>query len=266
MTAPSRMTTLADFQQAFAQALWSPDRAAPAVARLAGQPGFAVYRNTVMAGCIDALQANFPAVARLVGDEWFRAAAAVYVRREPPDEPMLALYGRGFAHFLAHFDPAADVPYLPDVARVDRLWSEAHAAADAAPLDASALRALTAADLARYTLRLHPATRWAWCDAFPVHTLWSRNRVAGAVDATPFDWQPEGVLLTRPHGAVQQRPLALAGAALLAACAARDSIEQAVAATLVADPGADAGALIGQCVAAGAFCAIDLLPLYGSHL
>jgi hypothetical protein len=34
----------------------------------ARQPGFAVYRNTVLKGCIDALQANYPTVHALVGD------------------------------------------------------------------------------------------------------------------------------------------------------------------------------------------------------
>ena len=36
---------------------------------LYGQPAFAVYRNTVMKACIDALQANYPAVTRLVSEE-----------------------------------------------------------------------------------------------------------------------------------------------------------------------------------------------------
>ena len=48
-----------------------------------------------MKGCIDALQANYPAVTRLVGEEWFRAAAAVYVRQAPPTNPMLLRLRRG---------------------------------------------------------------------------------------------------------------------------------------------------------------------------
>jgi Putative DNA-binding domain len=57
---------LADYQDAFAQALLAedPGSASPELARLVAQPGFAVYRNTVLKGCIDALHANFPAVAR----------------------------------------------------------------------------------------------------------------------------------------------------------------------------------------------------------
>ncbi len=99
---------LADYQDDFAQALLADDpcSASPALAHLVTQPGFAIYRNTVLKGCIDALQANFPAVARLVGDEWFRAAAAVYARRELPSAPILLSYGRTFPEFLAGFEPA----------------------------------------------------------------------------------------------------------------------------------------------------------------
>ena len=110
-------------------------RAAPEIAALARSPRFAVYRNTVMKGCIDALQANYPAVARLVGEEWFRAAAAIYVRERCPREPTLLRYGAAFAEFLARFEPAAELPYLPGVARLDRFWTESHAAPDEEALD-----------------------------------------------------------------------------------------------------------------------------------
>ncbi len=195
-----RVMLLADYQDAFAQALLAEDprSASPELAHLVAQPGFAVYRNTVLKGCIDALQANFPAVARLVGDEWFRAAAAVYARREPPTAPTLLSYGQTFAEFLAHFEPAAELPYLADVARVDRLWSEAHVAADDDTLDPAALAQLAPEDMRRLSLRPHAAARWAWCDEHPIYTLWSRNREsAGEFDAE-IDWRGEGVAADAP--------------------------------------------------------------------
>lgn len=76
-------TRLADFQDRFAQALFGAEEDAdPEVASLARQPGFAVYRNTVIKGRIDALQANYPSVTRLVGEAWFRAAAAIYANMD----------------------------------------------------------------------------------------------------------------------------------------------------------------------------------------
>ena len=51
----------------------------------------------------------------------------------------MLLYGQGFADFLRDFAPAADLPYLCGVARLDRFWTEAHCAADACVLAPSAL-------------------------------------------------------------------------------------------------------------------------------
>jgi hypothetical protein len=253
---------LADYQHAFAQALLAEDprSASPELARLVAQPGFAVYRNTVLKGCIDALQANSPAVARLVGDEWFRAAAAVYARRELPTTPTLLNYGRTFADFLAHFEPAAELPYLAHVARVDRLWSEAHVAADDETLNPAALTQLAPADMRRLSLRPHATARWAWCEEHPIYTLWSRNRDCGAAFDAEIDWRGEGVLLTRPHGAVKHQLLSRAGAAFLSACAEGLSLECAVAAALDTDPTADLAALINQLLQAGALADMQSTP------
>ncbi|MBU1803547.1 MAG: DNA-binding domain-containing protein, partial [Gammaproteobacteria bacterium] len=86
--------SLAAFQDAFVAALTgAPGSAAGEVAALVGQPGFAVYRNTLAKGCVDALRANFPAVERLVGEEWFAAAATLYARAMPPRSGPLLEYG-----------------------------------------------------------------------------------------------------------------------------------------------------------------------------
>jgi hypothetical protein len=250
---------LASYQDAFSRALLAEDprAAAPELAQLVAQPGFAVYRNTVLKGCIDALQANYPAIVRLVGEEWFRAAAAVYARRELPFAPMLLTYGQTFPDFLAGFEPAGELPYLADVARVDRLWSEAHVAADDDILDPAALARLVPEDMNRLRLRPHAAARWAWCDAHPIHTLWSRNRDPHADTDVQIDWCGEGVLLTRPHGSVQSHALPRDGAAFLSACATGLSIERAVVAALEASPQSNIAELINAFLQAGAFAAVQ---------
>lgn len=246
------MSALADFQDAFAAALLAPESADASVRALVGQPGFAVYRNTVAKGCIDALEANFPAVARLVGEEWFRAAAAVFARGRLPDAPMLALYGDAFPDFLAAFEPARELPYLAAVARIDRLRSEAHAAADAAPLDPAALARRSPAALAGCRLVPHPAARWAWFEDTPAPTIWAREHAPGG-DRTEIAWRSEGILLTRPRDAVGHGFVGKAGCAFLDACAAGARIDEAAADALAAEPDADLSALMAQFLAAGAF-------------
>lgn len=245
--------TLARFQDAFAHALLAPESAPAAeVAALIAQPAFAVYRNTVMKGCIDALQANYPAVARLVGDEWFRAAAGIHVREALPTDPTLLRYGAAFADFLARFEPAAELPYLPAVARLDRYWTEAHAAPTADALDPAAVSGLAPETLAGTVLHPHPAARWAWFDDGPIYTIWSRNR-ADEPSAADFDWQPEGALLVRPRDAVEWIALDAAGCAFLDVCAAGGVLAEAAQAALQAQNDADLAQLLSTLLKAGAF-------------
>lgn len=253
-------TPLARFQDDFARALLATDDAAsPALAALTAQPAFAIYRNTVMKGCIDALQANYPAVTRLVGEEWLRAAAAVYARDALPAQPMLLEYGADFANFLAQFEPAAELPYLPGVARLDRFWSEAHAAADAEPLLPAAVTQLASGNFFRARLQPHPATRWAWFAGTPVYTIWSRNRSDDVFEGD-IDWQPEGALLTRPQDSVQWCALDHAGCSFLDCCATGGTLADAAQAALEARPEADLGRLMALLLEAGAFSRLDLNP------
>lgn len=240
--------SLSLFQDRFVQALFADDADAFDLAR---QPGFSVYRNTVMKGCIDALQANYPAVARLVGDEWFRAAAAVYVRLHAPQDPRLLLYGAGFADFLERFEPALTLPYLSGMARLDRFWSEAHAASDETALEAAALSSLTPQDFGSIALDPLASARWMWSESLPVYTIWQNNRSES--DGGDIEWHGEGALLLRPQHAVAWMPLDAAGCAFLDACKAGHALADAAAAALAARPDTDLADLLATLLNAGAF-------------
>ena len=249
---------LAHFQDGFARALL--DTATPPrsdIAALAAQPAFAVYRNTVMKGCIDALQANYPAITRLVGEEWMRAAAAVYARDALPALPMLLHYGADFADFLAQFEPAAELPYLPGVARLDRYWTESHAERDEPVLDSPSIAPPASGNFFHSRLQPHAAARWAWFTDAPIYTIWSRNRSDAPFD-DDIDWNPEGALLTRPRDAVSWCALDRAGCAFLDACAAGSTVTHAAQAALEAQPDADLGRLMAALLEAGAFSRLHL--------
>ncbi|MGH8663170.1 MAG: HvfC/BufC family peptide modification chaperone [Burkholderiales bacterium] len=251
-------SSLARFQAAFARALAAPEAIAsldPDLKALCAQPAFAVYRNTFMKACIDALQANYPAVTRLVGEEWFRAAAACFVRQSPPSDPVLLLYAEPFAQFLARFEPAAELPYLPDVARLDRCWSEAHAAAAAEPLAADALANVEPPALAQLRLVPLPSARWAWFDAAPVFTIWSRNRTDTATEG-PIEWHGEGALILRPDEEVRSVALGAGGCAFLDACSAGRTLAEAAHAATMHEDGCDLAALLSNLLCAGAFAAL----------
>ena len=245
---------LKQFQDDFIRALYDEADAIPHLASLSGQPGFAVYRNTVVKGCIDTLAANFPTVQRLVGEQWFRSAALVYVRATPPSAVSMMAYGEDFPQFLAQFPPAAELPYLADIARLDRFWIEAHAAADDIRLDAAVLGALAPPALAQTVLRPRASTHWQWFPECPAYTIWNVNR---AQQEMPGDltWVAEGALLTRREGVVCWQTLDLGGCELLDACAAGLPLEAAVNRAVQAEPAQDIARILADLLAAGAFAA-----------
>src|SRR5262249_3240444 len=124
---------LAERQRDFAEALLNAGGITPP--GLVGPDGiassrrFAVYRNNVVTSLIGTLKDNYRAVHRIVGSEFFGAMAAQFVTANLPQSPIMLDYGAGFAEFIARFEPAATLPYLPDVARIERAWIEAYHAA-----------------------------------------------------------------------------------------------------------------------------------------
>jgi len=247
------LNALGAFQDAFAAAL-AERTAAPIAAWLpaseAGEAGLAVYRNTIAKGCVDALAANFPTVASLVGAEWFEAAAALFARQHPPASAALATYGAAFPDWLARFAPADDLPYLPGVAALDRLWTTALFAAEARPLPAEAF-ALAPEALAAARVQLHPSVGFAWFDT-GLPGLWLAAR---APEPDGLDWPqaPQGALIVRPEDTVDSRVLDAAAYAFLAAARDGATLGEAIIAAALADPAADLAALFAALIADGVF-------------
>jgi hypothetical protein len=188
-------------QQAFAQALLDPALPPPGelVAWNASDPRlrFAVYRNNVSVSLVAALADTFPVLRALVGDEFFDAMARLYVADEPPRSPVLAHYGEGMADWLAHFAPAASLPYLPDLARLERARVRAYHAADAPSLgtDAVAARLAEPAQLAQARLRLHPSLS-VLDSRYAIVSLWAAHQGHAPLEAVVPD-RPECALVLR---------------------------------------------------------------------
>lgn len=138
---------------------------------------FAVYRNNVQASLINALADSYPVVVQLVGDEFFRAMAGIYVQGTPPRSPLMNDYGHDFANFIEGFSPAASVPYLADVARLERLRVIAYHAADAQSLGHERIAASLADPqaLSELTVELHPSLNLL-DSAFAVVAIWAAHQ------------------------------------------------------------------------------------------
>jgi hypothetical protein len=206
---------------------------------------FAVYRNNVHVSLVNALAENFPIVRAQVGEEFFDAMARLYVTARKPVSTLLTYYGEDFPDHIAAFGPAATLPWLPDLARLERAWMESWAAADAPALPISALGLLQADDLARTRVRVHPAARLV-CSEWPVADLWESHQ-APSPDLSALEWQSQNVLLTRPLAQVNLRRLDRDASQFAAALLVGKSIEDAA----FAAPVIDAGTLLRQLIEDG---------------
>lgn len=140
-------------------------------AGLAPQERLSVYRNTFTLTLVRALRLSHPAVDRLVGAEFFDAAARDFIAAQPPISSYLDEFGGAFAGFLDRFTPAASLPYLGDVARLEWAVSRALHAPDAAPLDMAALAAVDGGQQARIRFTPHPSVGLVHT-GFPADAIW----------------------------------------------------------------------------------------------
>lgn len=253
------MTELGAFQSAVATALLSPvGDAAPESLDAEGQRRFRVYRNNVHHGLATALGDAYPVVRRLVGDAFFQAMARAFVTTTPPKTRSLALFGDGFPAFVESFPPAARVPYLTDVALLERAALEALHAADVAPL---APAALTTHDEAVAFARFvpHPAARLV-VSTHPVVSIWRANQPGTEPPASLLQ-RAETALVTRPDDVVLVQNLEPAVGRFAAGILHGHTAAAALADALACDPGVDPVAAWQPLLAGGALAGfLDLDP------
>jgi hypothetical protein len=215
--------------------------------------GLSIHRNTIYKALIDALRANYPTVERLVGDEWFLASAHAFLEGNLPQEPSLNAFGAAYPDFLSTLPAAADMPYLPGVARIDRFWSESHIAADADVLSPEAFTGIPFDSLFDLKLRLHPSVRLGWFGE-PAPSIWKLNRPpSSATEQVDLDWAAEGALIARPHSEVIMKVLDAPSFAFLEKCSAGATLGQAATSVLDIDPSAGLMTRIAELIALGAF-------------
>ncbi|WP_332821863.1 DNA-binding domain-containing protein [Pseudomonas sp.] len=250
-------------QQDFAAALLDPERDCPA--QLTSWNGsdpaarFAVYRNNVLSSLVDALAASFPVVQQLVGEAFFRAMAAVYVRHSPPRTRILAEYGADFPAFIEGFAPAGSLAYLADVARLELLRIRAYHAADAAPLAPDVLATALAAPerLGGLLLRLQPALGLL-DSAFAVVSLWAAHQGALALAEVDPN-QAQCALVLRNGLEVEVLGIRRGDVVFIQALLRDQPLGAATQLALASNPTFDLGACLAHLLRAGAIthCAYD---------
>ncbi|SEQ61021.1 DNA-binding domain-containing protein [Thalassovita taeanensis] len=236
-------------QSIFRAALLDASVAVPAgLTDGAGRPApkrFAVYRNNVAVSLTEALEAGFPAIARLLGADNFSIISGTYLRAHPPTSPLMMLYGADFPTFLAGVEPLAHLGYLPDVARLEYALRGAYHAADATPIDPATLPNQT-------HLPLAPATQLVRSD-WPIFSIRAR---ALSDDAPQPPVRPETVLITRPGFDPQAQIISPATADFITALLANTALDSAIDIALRTDADFDLTAALTMLLAQNAIISL----------
>ncbi len=243
----------AAFETSFARALLDTGQQIPAgiAGPNAAVPAsrFAVYRNNVVVGLVKALKCRFPVVEKIVGEEFFAAMARVFVRVRPPRTRLLATYGDELAAFIAAFEPARELTYLADVARLEAARTRAYHAADATPVDAAEFAALDVSAVRGLRVELHPSAEIIR-SPHPIVTIWAMN--SGECELAPIEnWRGEDALVVRPHLDVDVRLLPPGGAAFLRSLAEARPLGEAAAVALADDPKFDLSGNLALLIGSG---------------
>lgn len=197
------MLSLSELQGAFAAHL----RGAPA-ARLAelvvgggvaAGDRLAVYRNNFSGALTGALRLAFPAVEKLVGAEFFVAAADRFARRSPPAVADLALYGADFPGFLRDQPGLGAFPYVAEVAALEWAVNEAYYATEATPLAAQDLAGIAPADYGDLVFLPHPSLRLV-TSAFAIDRIWSAVKAEDDAATSRLDATGPAFVLAHREG------------------------------------------------------------------
>lgn len=216
-----------------------------------------IYRNNIFGNLAKALLDTYPLIEKLTGGDFAKSLMRAFILENPPREACLNRYGDGFAAFLESFAPAKDLPYLPDVARLEWAMNEAYYAPDDAPLAPAGLQSAppgTLADVAlppRSSVRLLES-RW------PLLTIRDFCLKEDRNEEETLDLALGGcrVMIYRPVLVADIVPLAPAEYAFLQAVKAGNVLGDALASVLKRFPGFDFQGFLQKHLALETFAAL----------
>jgi hypothetical protein len=247
------MTSLRELQHAFLDgALYGyPGRIADLIVEngIPADRRLGIYANNARAGFLAALEATFPVLVQLAGEDWFGQTARQYMRQHPSRAGNLHYVGERFADYLDHSLQASDYAYFADVARLEWAYQEVLIAPEHPSFEIGALANVAPADYELLRFEVHPAVRLVESH-FPILAIWKANQKDAPANADPIDLTSgvSRVLLIRRDDHVELREMPPGPFALLQAFARGQTFGEAAEAALIAEPGLDLGGALAQVV------------------
>ncbi|MEO6976539.1 MAG: DNA-binding domain-containing protein [Gallionella sp.] len=217
-----------------------------------------VYRNNYRGNLHDTLAYAYPVIAQLVGEEFFRYLTRQFIAQHPSRSGNLHHYGAEMADFVASFEPAKTLAYLPDVTALEWACRRAYFAEDVDTLNISRLAQIPHDQYPDLILRTHPSCHLVR-SRYPVVAIWRAHQPGAEIDfQIDLDSGASLALVSRRDDVVIVNEISAAEAGWLQAIQADMSLGEATAATLEYDADFDLQALLLNLVANDVLTDINL--------
>ncbi len=218
-----------------------------------GEARIGIYRSNLREGFAKTLALEFPVIERLVGCDYWRQLAREFQADHPSRSGNLHHIGAPFAAFLRQRFGATQYAYLADVAELEWAYQEAMVAADAPPLDVSALQSIAPEHYPQLVFTVHPACRLVRTE-YPVIRIWRANQPDVPVPETiDLGSAADLILVRRAADCIELIALAAAQFAFLQAISRSAPLGEGVDAALAVDDAFDPAHALRRFVALGVF-------------
>jgi len=182
-----------------------------------------VYAHGYLARITEAAGLEYAATRRILGDAAFASLLDRYLAVFPPRSFDLSRVGDRLASFLEFDRLSVDLPFLPELACLERAISEAFVARDAEPVTWTQLANLGAGAVAALRFALTPGVALLRSD-WPLHEIWTcRFEEDDDAVSIALVGRPSNVLVYRQDARVRVDAISGAEAALVEAARIGDA-------------------------------------------
>jgi len=140
-----------------------------------------VYRNNYHGNLHDTLAGAYPVIEQLVGKQFFRLLARKFIEQHHSRCGNLHHYGEEMAAFVASFEPARGLTYLPDVAKLEWACHFSYFAEDAISLNLKKLAEIHEENYLDLLLQIHPACQ-VISSSYPIASIWHAHQPGAPSD------------------------------------------------------------------------------------
>jgi hypothetical protein len=181
--------------------------------RLSAAARVDVYADMYFYRLLEVLKEDYPATLAVLGEANFHNLITAYLIRHRPSEPSVRGAGKVLPDFLREHQLSAEVPFVADLAKLERAITDIFCAAEASLLEASAMNALQPEQWGAVKMRRIPASAI-------LRAEWRVAEVLRSVEVKR-DWMPprrerNRILVWRRNSRVSYREIGSNEAAALA--------------------------------------------------